>query len=115
MEVLTRKQDNFDVIDLKGEFDFLTAQEVKEQILAILDSGINRLIINFSELKYIDSTGLGILINLWTKARERKINLKYTNMTGSVEKVVNLSRLNLFLPIVNTIEEAIIQLQKPIS
>ena len=111
MEVKLRTQDDCDIVDLVGEFDFLTAQDVKDQIIDVIQSGIQKLVINLEQLKYIDSTGLGILITLWTKAREKNVAFKYAGLNGSVEKVITLSRMHLFLPICKTVEEAVKALQ----
>ena len=57
-----RQDDELGVVVLTGEVDIFTAPQFKECLLEVLDSGVKRLVVDLSELTFIDSTALGVLI-----------------------------------------------------
>ena len=58
------------VVDLNGEIDVYTSPKVKETIMSLIDSGHYALVINLENVRYIDSTGLGVLIGGLKRVRE---------------------------------------------
>lgn len=50
------------IIALKGRLDVLTARNLKDLILVEVDAGIDHLILDFSELEYVSSAGLRVLL-----------------------------------------------------
>ena len=57
-----RLDDELGVVVLSGEVDIFTAPQFKECLLELLDSGVKRLVVDLSEVTFIDSTALGVLI-----------------------------------------------------
>jgi anti-sigma B factor antagonist len=58
------------VVNLAGELDLYNANAVRDALLACCDEEPERLIVDLSEVKFIDSTALGVLI----EARSRLPN-----------------------------------------
>ena len=58
------------VVDLNGEIDVYTSPKVKEAIMSLIDAGNYALVINLENVRYIDSTGLGVLIGGLKRVRE---------------------------------------------
>lgn len=52
------------------------------------------IIIEMGSVDYIDSTGLGVLISMQKKAEEERGTLYLKNISNSVEKILQLTRLN---------------------
>jgi anti-sigma B factor antagonist len=50
------------VVAVTGEIDLFTAPEFKERIAAPIDAGATRVIVDLSEVSFIDSSSLGVLI-----------------------------------------------------
>jgi len=69
------------VIAVHGEIDVYTSPRVKETINELIEKENYNLIINLEEVRYIDSTGLGVLIGALKRVREHNgsINLICTN------------------------------------
>lgn len=60
------------VVSLAGELDLYNAHTVREALLACCDEGPDRLIVDLSEVKFIDSTALGVLIEARTRMPNRR-------------------------------------------
>ncbi|TAM87573.1 anti-sigma factor antagonist [bacterium] len=81
------------VVDLVGEIDVYTSPAVKEAITELIDDGHYNLIINLEGVRYIDSTGLGVLIGALKRVREHagSVNLICTN--PQVKKIFDITGL----------------------
>jgi anti-sigma B factor antagonist len=53
---------NTTVFHLKGRLDAATTEEFEEKVLASLEQGIRYLVLDFSDLEYINSAGLRVLV-----------------------------------------------------
>ncbi|HEY8313329.1 MAG TPA: STAS domain-containing protein [Candidatus Baltobacteraceae bacterium] len=81
------------VVDLNGEIDVYTSPKVKDAIGDLIDKGHYNLIINLEKVRYIDSTGLGVLIGGLKRVREHggTVNLVCTN--PQIKKIFDITGL----------------------
>ena len=80
--------------DLLNELDFY------------FNEGDNKVIIDLSEMKYMNSTGLGILINIFTKVRNIGGEVVLVNIPEKINKLLLITKLNSIFNIENTLEDA---------
>ena len=59
------------VIALDGEVDVYTSPRLKQEMVDLLNRGLVHLVVDLNNVKYLDSTGLGVLIGGLKRARER--------------------------------------------
>jgi anti-sigma B factor antagonist len=57
-----RAGDGLGIVALTGEVDIYTAPRFKECMLELLDSGLDKLVVDLTDVTFIDSTALGVLI-----------------------------------------------------
>jgi anti-anti-sigma factor len=76
-----------------GELDASNAAELAEQINAIVDGGAGMLTVNASELTFIDSTGLHVLLNAQRRLTRKARRLRMICVQGAVRRAIELSRL----------------------
>jgi anti-sigma B factor antagonist len=60
------------VVALAGELDLYNAHTLRETLLECCDEGPERLVVDLSEVKFIDSTALGVLIEARTRMPNRR-------------------------------------------
>lgn len=112
MELGLRKYKNIYILDVKSDMDLYNAHELKEAFNKLIDKKVKTLIINLENVEYIDSSGIGALIYIFSTAKKKNCRLKIANVHGSVAKVITLTKLMNYFPIVDTINDAIQQLNK---
>jgi anti-sigma B factor antagonist len=66
------RNDGSVVVSLAGELDLYNAHEVREALLECCAESPNRLVVDLSSVKFIDSTALGVLIEARTKLENRR-------------------------------------------
>lgn len=59
---LLRPRDGVAVVELRGEVDIHGAPLFKEALRQGIDDGARRIIIDFTEVSFIDSTSLGVVV-----------------------------------------------------
>jgi len=69
-------------------------QELKQIVLDALDQGNRTVLIDFTDTGYIDSSGLGVLISLSKKIRERGAELRLTNLNGDLRTLFERTKLD---------------------
>ncbi|MEQ8364523.1 MAG: STAS domain-containing protein [Cyclobacteriaceae bacterium] len=64
-------------------------------------------IVDISELRYINSSGIGVLITILTKFRNKGGEVYLMNPSENVKKLLAITKLNAIFQVVKTEEEAI--------
>jgi|YNPMSStandDraft_2_1061718.scaffolds.fasta_scaffold00056_10 anti-sigma B factor antagonist len=80
---------------------------IKNDVIAYLDKGVNKFVIDLTELKHINSTGLGIFITLLTKIKSKNGELVLCNPNQAISNLLKITKLSSVFLILNSIEEAI--------
>ena len=80
---------------LSGELDEYTAQTVRKQLDTILDTqkGFVQIVLDLSELTFMDSTGVGVLIGRYKKMRECNKPIFITNPGRNAERIFKMAGL----------------------
>jgi len=66
------RNDGSTVVHLAGELDLYNAQAVRETLIACCEEAPERLVVDLADVKFIDSTALGVLIEARTRMTNRK-------------------------------------------
>ncbi|MFA7228287.1 MAG: STAS domain-containing protein [Melioribacteraceae bacterium] len=78
------------VIDVKGYLDAHTAPELENVFNKLLDDRQFKVVVNFDELKYISSAGLGVFMAYVETMRENSGDIKFSNMKENVYNIFDL-------------------------
>ena len=64
MEVIKEKHTDMLFLYLKGRLDSNNAQSLEDNLVKLIDDGAKQLIIDCSQIEYIDNAGLRVLLNV---------------------------------------------------
>lgn len=103
--------DSIAVFRLEGEMDLYTASQLKTAFEESRKAGYVNFIVDCGELSYLDSSGVGVLISVFTTAHRMKAGFFLCGVGGTVKTVIEFTKLTKFLPIVDTFEEALERLK----
>jgi anti-sigma B factor antagonist len=87
------KEKNIWIIEPKGDIDIFSSPQFKETLLGVIEEGQD-VLIDGSQLAYIDSTGLGVLISGLKKIKENNKNIAFQNIKPNVEKLFSITGLD---------------------
>ena len=83
-------------IFLRGELDVSTAPGLLVQLQQLHALGVSEIAVDMSELEFIDSTGLSLLVTMHKRARDEKARFVLISPSPQFLSVVQLTCLNDF-------------------
>jgi anti-sigma B factor antagonist len=95
------------VIAARGEIDLFTAPDLKQVLTDAIEGGQHRLVIDLSEVSFLDSTALGVLIGAVKRLRSRGGALAIVNTDTSIAKTFEITGLDQIFTIRPTRDEAV--------
>lgn len=102
MEITYKNIDDTVIACLSGELDEFTAEHVRlslDTILKDMESiGSAKLILDFSKVSFMDSTGIGVLLARYNKFCKNGIAIAIKNATGHVDKILKMSGIYNIMP-----------------
>jgi anti-sigma B factor antagonist len=81
------------VVDVSGRLCFLETS-LREHVNELLDEGHREFVLNFEDVPYIDSFGLGQLVSIWTSIRSKGGQFILLRPTDHVQRLLQISRLD---------------------
>jgi len=95
------------VINLKGFLDAHTAPTLENNFTQLIENNKYKIVVNFEDLAYISSAGLGVFMAYIESVRENKGDIKLTNMSDKVYNIFDLLGFPLLYEIYKKEEEAV--------
>jgi len=95
---------HYQLLALTGEVDLHNSPQVRKLLLDIVKSG-NSVIVDFSELSYIDSSGIATLVETYNLAKNKQLSLTIVGARGAPLQVMELTNLNKVFPMINSLDE----------
>ena len=106
-EVSREDKDAVSCLYIKGYLDAHTAPQFEESLQKLVDEKRYSIVVNFKDLHYISSAGLGVFMGFIEDIRSNGGDIKLTDMTQKVYKVFDLLGFPNLYEIFDTEEEAI--------
>lgn len=100
-------QDAIAIVELSGDLDLYNSGKFRETVQEQWNNGYRKIVVNLEHLDYVDSSGIGVMLYLFTSSNKRDGHVVYANIGGSVLKVIKLTKLEGFLPLAASVAEAV--------
>jgi len=113
VRIEVRFNDDVAVMALSGKF--LAGSDgpfLRQKVADLLEAGTRKLVIDFAEVPYIDSTGLGFLAGCRTTTQQAGVALVLSGLNQHVRKVLDSVQLSQFFTIVRDEAAAMTELGK---
>jgi anti-sigma B factor antagonist len=81
------------VFKLRGSLDLATAPTVRAALTDATEKGSHHLIVDLTQLEFLDSTGLGVLIGAHRRAVERGGSFRLIVSDGPIARLLNITGL----------------------
>lgn len=93
------------VTPLIKRMDTSVAAEFKHRMLAWIEAGEQRILLDLSAVDFLDSSGLGAIISAH-KAIRNQGRLAVCGLTRNVRNLFNMTRMNRILPLFEDVDQA---------
>jgi anti-sigma B factor antagonist len=106
MNMEIRERSGSTIVDVSGEVDMGTSLGFRRTLLDSLKKA-PRLVVNFREVRYVDSSGIASLVEVLKEARNEKKRLILFGLNDGVREVLQLTRLTRIFDIRETEDQAL--------
>ncbi len=94
MKIGKREKGGVTILDLKGKILMGNGiEELREAINTAVKEENTRLLLNFAEVPYLDSTGLGEVVRSYTTVKNAGGMVKIINLTQKVQDLLSVTKL----------------------
>lgn len=95
------------IVEVAGELDLYTAPRLKETLLATLENDASRIVVDMTDVHFIDSSALGVLIGAVKRLHSREGRLVLVSLDENVNWIFQITGLNNVFDIYPTLDEAL--------
>lgn len=107
MEILQSKQGSVTILSVQGRLDTLSSRLLEERITALVTQKEHQLLIDFSKLDFISSSGLRVLLATAKQMKVLKGKLALSGMKNKVKEIFDVAGFSMLFSIFTTNEEAL--------
>jgi anti-sigma B factor antagonist len=107
MTVTTSWQGRILVASLRGELDMRNHEKLATTLEELAQSDATGLVLNFAEVIYLASIGIGMLLKLVKQAREKGMGVRLAAPRPAVKMVLEMVKADSVLPMDATVEASV--------
>jgi anti-sigma B factor antagonist len=105
---IERLPDGIAVVILAGGLTLGTSLKIADsQIQAVIENGVTKMVIDLTDVDYIDSAGLGALMYAFGVLNDKKGFLRLCGVAPRVMSLLQMTKTDTFLPIDNSRHESL--------
>ncbi|MGH3714602.1 MAG: STAS domain-containing protein [Micromonosporaceae bacterium] len=101
-----RLTDTASVIALSGDLDLATAPELRTALLEALEDRTT-IVVDMTDLRFLDSTGLGVLVRVHKKAKAAGGVVAFAAVPRNVTKILEVTCLDRVFPVYDSVAAAL--------
>jgi anti-anti-sigma factor len=95
------------IVRFIGDLDATNVDFTTEKIFGYFDDGLVKIIADFKHLRYVNSTGLGVLLHFNKSAKEKGGCFKIVNLNENVYEIIEIIGAASLLDIYDEMDEAV--------
>jgi stage II sporulation protein AA (anti-sigma F factor antagonist) len=103
------------LITVQGYLDADTATEFQHHLANQLHHGRRHFLLDLSEVPFMDSSGMNIILRVYQEARELPGSVHIISPTPAVRRILDLTGVSITVPVSESTEEALALVDQPQS
>lgn len=106
LEVSAERDGAFCIVSVAGDLDLYTSPVLKDRLVELVEDGRPDVVIDLSGVGFVDSSGLGVLVGILRRAKERDGSVRLAGVREAVAKTFRITGLDKVFPMFATVDEA---------
>ena len=106
-QVSVRFTRSYAILDLVGEIGALADERLNAAYQEAMAHNLTALILNFSAVDYMNSTGIALVVGLLTQARKAHLPMRAYGLNGHYQEIFQITRLSDFMQLFDNEARAI--------
>ena len=109
-KIEAESEGDLDVVSVSGELDQGTEPQLREALATVLDEADGPVLVNLSDCHFIDSTGLGLLVETKRRLSEARRRFAVCCPDEDVRRLLELTGIDEAVGLFDTLDEALAEL-----
>ncbi len=94
MQIHEREANGVTILDIHGKLTLGEGDELlRDKVNSLVHQGRKKILLNLSEVPYIDSAGLGEIVRTYTTVSRQGGSLKLLNLTKRIQDLLSITKL----------------------
>jgi anti-anti-sigma factor len=108
LKASVRKQgDAIAIVDMKGDVTSFADETINGLVNTTYDEGFRKFILNFTDVSYINSSGIAILIGIITRLNSKGVSFRVYGLTPHFKKIFRMIGLTQYVEVLGSEQEAV--------
>ncbi len=110
MKIDIKKENNYSMVSIEGSLSMDDSAKFEDALTSLLNEKAN-IILNFQEVRFIDSTCLGIMVLYFSKSKSAGLQYFIINTKHDISQMFKLTGISKQIPCFSSLEKALESLQ----
>ena len=106
MDISVKTTDNCCTFQLKGRLDLTSSSQLKDRVQQSVSEGNKNILLNMSQVDFINSSGLGTLVSTLKVVRTHNGRIVLSSLAPYVQEIFEITQLSHIFEIFETESEA---------
>ena len=115
MNISNQQHGSVDVVKLPQRLVMENAPAVRKDLLHLINTGHQQLVLDLGEVAFVDSSGLSVLVSALKAANKNAGSVVLLNLTNDVRALIELTRMHEVFQIFADEQAAIDQLNQEVA
>ena len=107
MEIVHKEQDDILIVSIKGSLDGTSSGMAEKELAILFKKNKYRFLFDLSEMEYLSSTGLRVLLDLTKKVKRVDGKIVLCCLAPFIKEIFEISGFTHFIPIHESVEEGL--------
>jgi anti-sigma B factor antagonist len=107
MKISEREKNGIIILDITGEIKFANVPILKECLSKLYSENKFNVLLNFEDVKEVDSSGIGALIQNFSSYKKKNGAIKFLNVGDTIFTLFKITKLDRIFDIFDTEEDAL--------
>jgi len=107
MQLIEQVSDGVAIVEAHGRIDSVTARDLNEKLLALIDSGSTSIVLDLKNIAYISSAGFRVLVIADRASQRKNGKLALCEISGDVMRMFEIGAFSDLFSIYPTRHDAV--------
>jgi anti-sigma B factor antagonist len=107
VEIIEKMQNDINIYRLIGRLDSNTSQGFEQKLFQAISEGAKNMVVDFKDIDYISSAGLRVILKAFKALQREDGRIILCSMQKFVREIFKMIGIDSFVPIVDTLDDAL--------
>lgn len=107
MQIREKKVNDVTVLEIDGEIDLNSSPEMRKKFDELMKNNVAKIVINFQNVNYIDSSGLATIIEMLQRLKKIQGELRMSNLPQKIKNLFEITKIDKLFQMFLTEQEAL--------